>query len=144
MWLIVQMIAFSMLMKNLALICRLGHLCKQFYQKIDVGITSWSLKVKSFWNPANHIKSVRAGGGVPLASSSITCPIKQRHCCNRHGWTLCVADLIVVFKFGFKSLATILGFEVCQTFEPTITNLRVKFVSWCKGIFSAVTFETMV
>ena len=73
----------------------------------------------------------------------MTCPIKERHCYNQHWWTLCVADVIVVFKFGFKSLATILGFEVCQTFEPTITNLRVKFVSWCKGIFSAVTFEPM-
>ena len=33
-----------------------------FSKKMDVGITSCSLKVKSFWNPANHIKSVRAGG----------------------------------------------------------------------------------
>ena len=98
------------------------------------------------WNPfgIQLIISSLWGLGVPLASSSITCPIKQRHCCNRHGWTLCVADVIVVFKLGFKSLATILGFEACQTFEPTITNLRVKFVSWCKGIFSAVTFEPMV
>ena len=64
MWLIVQMKAYYMPMKNLALICGFGNLCKQFHQKIDVGITSWSLKVKSFWNPANHIKSVRAGGPI--------------------------------------------------------------------------------
>ena len=40
MWLTAQMKAYDMLMRNFALICRLGHLCKQFYQKIDVGITS--------------------------------------------------------------------------------------------------------
>ena len=71
--------------------------------------------MKSFWNPASHIKSMRAGG-VQLTSSSMTCPIKERHCYNQYGWTLCVADVIVVFKFGF---------EVCQTFVPTVTNLKV-------------------
>ena len=33
MWLIAQMKAYSMLMKNWALICKLGHLCKQIFKK---------------------------------------------------------------------------------------------------------------
>ena len=33
MWLIAQMKAYSMLMKNWALICKLGHLCKGFFKE---------------------------------------------------------------------------------------------------------------
>ena len=33
MWLIAQMKAYSMLIKNWALICRLGHLCKEIFKK---------------------------------------------------------------------------------------------------------------
>ena len=33
MWLIAQMKAYSMLIKNWALICKLGHLCKGFFKK---------------------------------------------------------------------------------------------------------------
>ena len=37
MWLIAQMKAYSMLMRNFALICGLGHLCKGFFKESMCG-----------------------------------------------------------------------------------------------------------